>query len=445
MVPPRVRSRSSRGLLAAAAVAAIAATGGCGTREEEPPAPQAPAPPAPQPAAPTLRFDRFPLTSAGDLFTLVDRFGGEGFQTILRLNRIDASHAWQGDTLIIVEPMPSLDVLAPFPARVEALRQVPKALLVSIRVQAWAAYAFGRRQRWGPTSTGKPETPTCADLYYTNWKSRERRSTDNPDWLLRWVFNFENQSGCSFHVYDLPGRPASHSCVRLLDEDAQWIYHWADQWVLTGDEAIILRHGTPVVIFGEYDFDAPPPWNRLPETPEADRLGSAEVEEALAGYAGGDSLFSRARAGLRVVAELDSLPGAHESRRLASAVQAAGPFALDRVELLPRRVLLWAEADRRVDFDSLSTALSAHGLEVRQFLVDGDGRALRSEGVASFVSPSGERLFYIESMDVPGMNADSAVWARFEGRVSVRGVLDDPQAPFRVILSGVRAIESNAP
>jgi hypothetical protein len=430
--------------LALAALFLAVSAMGCSTPTEEP-ATRSPAPPpAPAPvlSATPIRYERYPLTGASDLFALVDRFGGDGFQTILRLNRIDASHAWQGDTLVVADPMPAAEDLSPFPDRVASLRRTPKALLVSIRVQAWAAYGFGRRMHWGPTSTGRPETPTCADLYYTNWKSKERRSTDNEEWLLKWVFNFENQTGCSFHVFDLPGRPASHSCVRLLDDDAEWIYHWADQWVLTADEEKILRHGTPVVIFGEFDYDGPPPWKSLPEDPEADRLDPSEVEDAITTYASGEVLASRTRNGLRIVADLDSLPRTFEQRRLSNAVAAAGPFVLDRLDLLPRRAVLWADADRRADFDSLRTAFAASGIGVRQFLVDGYGRALRMEGIASFVSPERERLFYIESMHVPGMNADSIVWARFEGLVGARGELDDPQAPFRVILSSAQPVQA---
>jgi len=36
----------------------------------------------------------------------------------------------------------------------------------------------------------------------------------------------------SFHKFDLPGYPASHGCVRLPEEDAKWIYDWADHWTL---------------------------------------------------------------------------------------------------------------------------------------------------------------------------------------------------------------------
>jgi len=35
-----------------------------------------------------------------------------------------------------------------------------------------------------------------------------------------------NKRGHSFHQYELPGHPASHGCIRLLERDATWIYDW---------------------------------------------------------------------------------------------------------------------------------------------------------------------------------------------------------------------------
>jgi hypothetical protein len=441
------RAAALRAGLSALAAALLAGCEGPPERPAPPPAvsplaeplaePLAPAAESLASAAPAVRFLAHPLTAAGDLFDLVDRFGGEGLDAILRLNRIDAEHAWRGDTLTVPDPMRPIVAFSPFPARVRALGSVPKALLVALRVQAWAAYAHGRQVRWGPASTGRAETPTCPGLYYTNWKAAERRSTDNPDWVLRWYINFESRGGCSFHVFDLPGRPASHSCVRLLEPDAEWIYHWADQWLLTADEATVLRNGTPVVIFGAYDVEAPPPWKLLVHDPAATDVPPAEVEAAVASHAGSDSLASRTRQGWRIAARLDSLDGRLGRGPLRRALAARG-VVLDRIDLLARRAVAWAPADRRVDFDSLRAAFAANGVAVRDFLVDGFGRALRLEGIASFVSPHNERLLYLESLHVPGMNADSAVWARFEGLVSARGEIGDPSAPFRILLSRVR-------
>ena len=64
------------------------------------------------------------------------------------------------------------------------------------------------------------------------------------------------------HEYDLPGYPVSHSCVRLLSEDAEWIYNWADQWKLSPDRKTVAENGTPVIVFGDYSYGKTPPWKK---------------------------------------------------------------------------------------------------------------------------------------------------------------------------------------
>ena len=63
------------------------------------------------------------------------------------------------------------------------------------------------------------------------------------------------------HQYDLPGRPASHGCVRLLEVDAKWVFHWGEGWTLgAGGPQDIIQNGTPVLIIGNYDFKQRQPW-----------------------------------------------------------------------------------------------------------------------------------------------------------------------------------------
>ena len=95
---------------------------------------------------------------------------------------------------------------------------------------------------------------------------------------MLWNFNIENKKGVGFHQYDLPGFPASHSCLRLLEKDAKYLYEWADQWVLVDDENIKFK-GTPVIVFGSYDFDAPKPWLQLVKNPKALTISVSEMEQ----------------------------------------------------------------------------------------------------------------------------------------------------------------------
>jgi hypothetical protein len=96
-------------------------------------------------------------------------------------------------------------------------------------------------------------------MYHLNWRTRSRISTLSGEWRLNWYFNFHNRRGLAFHEFDLPGVPASHACVRLLARDAMWIYKWGESWTLDKQGQLVTA-GTPVLILGDYNFAAPPPW-----------------------------------------------------------------------------------------------------------------------------------------------------------------------------------------
>lgn len=200
--------------------------------------------------------------------------------TVLKINRVDAAHA-RRRTLVVPDSIGPELSYAPLPATVFALRSVPKFVVVSRRVQAFAAYEYGELVRWGPTSTGKSATPTDPGLYFANWKARTTVSTDDPSWVLDWYVNFIALKGVAFHQYDLPGVPASHGCVRLLEEDARWLYGWTNQWI-PGRGERVLRYGTPILVFGDWEGGAMPPWQALPEEGARATVSSWELAAGLA-------------------------------------------------------------------------------------------------------------------------------------------------------------------
>ena len=228
-----------------------------------------------------VHYGTFPLVNEDSLHALAHRLGPGAFDVVLRLNRIDLGHARQGDTLVV----PSVfdwARLTPFPDTLPAGGVPPRLLVVSARVQAFGAYEAGRLVRWGPTSTGRQEKPTPPGLYHANWRQRTRASTFNDEWILHWYVNLSNFDGISLHQYELPGRPASHACVRLLEDDAAWLYHWVDTWKLVpGDRRKVLEHGTPVVVIDEYAFGQRRPWKRLPDDPRATAIIPDSMAAAL--------------------------------------------------------------------------------------------------------------------------------------------------------------------
>jgi hypothetical protein len=74
------------------------------------------------------------------------------------------------------------------------------------------------------------------------------------------VFQFSQWRGLAFHEFALPGRPASHACIRLLRRDAEWLFGWGEGWMLSPDGRKVLRPGTPVWIIVGYDFLGRRPW-----------------------------------------------------------------------------------------------------------------------------------------------------------------------------------------
>lgn len=293
-------ARPSRaGVIAIAGLLAVAA--GCGGRGGSeraatptdstamaPPVANGPAPPAPAPPdtvvrQPSYRVVRIPDPKA--LRRLHKELGAERFLLALKVNRRDSLHVRNGDSLMVPDSSATLLDLSPFPRQIPSVQDQRKLLLVSRRVQAFAAYEAGRIARWGPTSTGRESLQTPEGLYHTNWKDQERTSTFNDEWLLKWYVNLDNFLGISFHLYELPGYPASHSCVRLLEDDAIWLYDWAEQWKLDPlNRRKVLEHGTPVVVFGQYGYGKKAPWRKLAGDSSATNVPLAEIEPALLAY-----------------------------------------------------------------------------------------------------------------------------------------------------------------
>ena len=207
------------------------------------------------------RLDPQPKTPA----ELAARYTPPQVEILEMLNRRDKTHLVRPEPRVpglVVPETWEEDVLkySPFPAEWPAAAAVSKAVVVSQPIQAFAAYENGRLVRWGPASTGRKDTPTPEGVYHLTWRSRSRRSTDNREWLLEWYFNFINERGVSFHLFELPGYPASHACVRLLLRDAKWLYDWGEEWTLSADRRRAQEEGSLVVILGAYAFGSPAPW-----------------------------------------------------------------------------------------------------------------------------------------------------------------------------------------
>lgn len=202
----------------------------------------------------------------------------------IAVNRTDKAFFTKMDSVIVPTDMSGdIAFYLPFPVEVPYLVDVDKILFFSYPTQTFAAYENGILIYTGPTNMGKKKNPTPTGLFFCNWKAEETISTFDDEWKLLWNFNIENKKGVGFHQYDLPGYPASHSCLRLQEKDAKYLYEWADQWVLVDDENVKFK-GTPVIVFGSYPFGQPKPWLQLVKNPKALTITEIEMEKVTAPF-----------------------------------------------------------------------------------------------------------------------------------------------------------------
>lgn len=210
----------------------------------------------------------FRMLSSKDSIKKIQRsYTGNDLYLVGLVNRVDTQHIAGLDSLIIPGDL-SAERLQyfPFPFKADGLKDIRKIVLFSYPAQAYAAYEYGRLMYTGPTNMGRKKDPTPTGLFFTNWKAEETRSTFNDEWDLKWNFNIQNKEGIGWHQYAMPGYPASHSCLRLTEDDARRLYNWAEQWTIK-DTDNILAPGTPVIVFGSYPFGSPKPWLALARDP----------------------------------------------------------------------------------------------------------------------------------------------------------------------------------
>ena len=211
------------------------------------------------------------------------KLGEKRASLVWLLNRTTLPEVEIGDTLVVPDQF-DLDIRAysPFPRYYPGARQFDKLFIIEKGVQAWAAYEYGQLVRWGIVNTGAKESPTPTGRYNFNWKEEYRVSSLSPPdepWEMYWVFNFHDPRGIHIHQYEMPtGGPTSHGCVRLVDADAKWIYHWADSWETTlgngfgSNRGRLIEPGTMVLVLGDDPTGHPRPFSFKKRYPILKRL-----------------------------------------------------------------------------------------------------------------------------------------------------------------------------
>jgi hypothetical protein len=142
---------------------------------------------------------------------------------LMKVNRIDQRHLVTGRNILVpVDKEKSLNYV-PVP-KVLSDSRGEREIRIFLHRQYFGAYEKGELLFWGPVSSGKKGKNTPPGRFFVNYKQRFKRSLKYDDAPMPFSINFNK--GYFLHQQSMPGFPASHGCVRLLEVDAQRLFNW---------------------------------------------------------------------------------------------------------------------------------------------------------------------------------------------------------------------------
>lgn len=170
-------------------------------------------------------------------------------ELVKRLNRTNTPLSYRS-WIVVPANMSQLDYmdLSPFPNSIKATGQ--RTVIVNLGLHAFAAYdESGKLVHWGPVSGGKGWCPDAHRYCYTAVGTFHVIRKEGPECVSN-KFPMETEGGApmpycvyyyrgfALHGSTLPGFHASHGCIRLFVEDAEWLNK---HFLRTGDEVIVTR------------------------------------------------------------------------------------------------------------------------------------------------------------------------------------------------------------
>jgi hypothetical protein len=155
---------------------------------------------------------------------------GDDWIWVARFNRIDRRHIYPGMTIKVPDSMAAIRGYTPLPRFYEPARGHEKYILVDITEQWLGAYQYGKLAFSFPAATGKAGTETPTGMFRIDARDQNHTSSlyktanDEEQYPMDNAMRFHiGQDNVSYwiHARDLPGRPASHGCIGLYDEQMQ--------------------------------------------------------------------------------------------------------------------------------------------------------------------------------------------------------------------------------
>ncbi len=151
----------------------------------------------------------------------------------MKVNRMDRRHIAAGRTVLLPVDTEKASEYVPVPQQLPDNRG-EREVRVYLDKQYFGAYENGALLFWGPVSSGTRSHPTWPGEFVVNYKQRHKRSIKYNNAPMPYSINYDGPY--FIHQQSLPGHPASHGCVRLLESDARRLFGW----IRTGDPVTVL-------------------------------------------------------------------------------------------------------------------------------------------------------------------------------------------------------------
>lgn len=156
---------------------------------------------------------------------------GKDWILVARFNRVDRRHVYPGMTIKEPERMEDIRTYTPLPTEYAPAKRYRRYILLDLTEQWLGAYERGRLKFSMPAATGKASHGTPLGIFRIDARHKTHTSSlykvggeggeQYPmDYALRFHIDKTNV-GFWIHARDLPGRPASHGCIGLFDEEMQ--------------------------------------------------------------------------------------------------------------------------------------------------------------------------------------------------------------------------------
>lgn len=185
-------------------------------------------------AEPLEGFKEYKIKKGDTLSKIAPR---EHWDIIEKVNRIDARHLIIGKIILIPSDLEKAKEFLPVPENIPDI-SAERVLVMYLDIQYFGAYEKGKLLFWGPVSSGRKGYLTPLGNYEMLWKCRNYFSKKYGV-QMPYAVNF-SPAGYFMHEQSLPGRPASHGCIRLRRADAKKIF----KWIKKGDQIIVSNEGT---------------------------------------------------------------------------------------------------------------------------------------------------------------------------------------------------------